>query len=235
MAKTSQRQLGYEPDPILARRQMSELVLALNRTKITARAGKSSTSRIVRLELSEMQIELDRLVTTWRKSGPNLRRMFRREPELDKRSRVGKTFFFPSSGPIGYLDWIPLPSEQAVISPKDQALEYFMTLITNPQWELLGRPCSRCGDHYLKKTKRQKAYCSRVCSSMATAIPAVKLKRQTEHANRISKAQAAVVEWSGRKRSLPWKDWVSNRTRFTVKWITRAVNNGSLKAPDRQR
>jgi hypothetical protein len=158
--------------------------------------------------------------------------MFRREPELTQRAHLGKTLFFPSSGARGYLDWSPILGEQAVLSPGDQAFEYFMTLITNPQWELLGGPCNRCGDYYLKMTKRQKTYCSRACSSKATAIPAVRLKRQKEHAYKIRKAQVTIDEWSGKKRSLPWKEWVSNQTGYTVKWITRAINNGSLTGRD---
>jgi hypothetical protein len=215
---------------------MSELVRALNRTKIPTREGKSGVRRIVRLPLSDMQIELHRLVTNWRNSGPNLRKMFRRESEgIAERARLGKTSLLLSSGARGHLDWSPIFSEQAVLSQEDQALEYFMTLITNPQWDLLGGPCCRCGDFYLKKTKRQKKYCKRDCSSAATAIPAMRQKRQKEHAQRIRQAQISVDKRREKKRSLPWKKWVSNQTGYTVKWITRAVNNGSLKDPHEQK
>lgn len=91
-----------------------------------------------------------------------------------------------------------------------------MTLITNPQWELLGGPCTRCGDYYLKKAKRRKKYCKRDCSSAATAVPAMIQKRQ-KHAQKIHKTQISVDKWSEKKRRLPWKEWVSNQTGYTVK------------------
>jgi hypothetical protein len=229
------KQLGYEPDPILARKQMSDLVQALNRFRIPTRVVKPPTEpRTVRLALSDMQTELRRLITVWIKSGPNLRKMFRKDSALAQRAQIGKTVFYPSAGARGYLDWSPVLADQTALSPHDQAFEYFMTLVTNPQWELLGGPCARCGDYYLKKTKRQKAYCSRACGATATAIPAMKRRRQKEHANKIRQAQGVIEEWGKAKRSRAWKEWVSVRTGYTAKWITRAVNNGSLRLPHRR-
>jgi hypothetical protein len=132
----------------------------------------------------------------------------------------------------GHLDWLPKLTGTAQPSDKNQALQDFMILITNPQWELLGGPCTRCGDYYLKKTTRQKVYCSRKCSSAATAVPAVTRQRQQEHAEKIRRAQDAIDRWRKGKRTLGWKYWVANHTGYKVQWITRAINNGGLRPPD---
>lgn len=179
-----------------------------------------------------MQIELRRLITLWMRSGPHLAKMFRKEPALGRRAQEGKVSFYPAAGGRGYLEWLPILTDAEYLSPQDQAFELFMTLITNPQWELLGGPCRRCGDYYLKKTRRQKAYCSRTCSSTATAVSIMRQRRQQERAKKIRNAQSDIGEWSKNKRRLAWKDWVSNRTGYTVRWITRAVNNGELQPPD---
>ncbi len=47
----------------------------------------------VRLEPSEMQIELSRLIKLWLKSGPNVRKMFKSEPQLGIRAQNGKANF----------------------------------------------------------------------------------------------------------------------------------------------
>jgi hypothetical protein len=236
MSTKTSKQLGYEPDPILAEHQISDLVRALNRTQITTHEVKRPNDRrTIRLNPSEMQIELRRLIDLWISSGPNVRKMFRREPALDIRVQQGKTIFYPLPGGRGYLEWIPIPAKATTLAPQNQALEYFMTLITNPLWEMLGGPCPCCEDFYLKKTKRRRVYCSRRCSSTATAVPSVSRKRQMVQADRIRCAQDAISEWSKAKRSHPWKDWVSSRTGYNVKWITRAVTKRGLRPPSGDR
>lgn len=228
----SPRPFGYEPDPILAKEQMVELIEAINRTRIITREVKSPADyREVRLRPSDMQIELSRLVAEWMKSGPNLRKMFRKHPKLAQQARKGSTIFYTLPYGRGYLEWAPITNETGALSPQDQAFEYFMTLITNPQWEMLGGPCRRCKDFFLKKTKRRRVYCTRKCGSGITAVQAVDRYRQREHAKRIERAQDAIEQWSKAKRRLGWKDWVSNRTDLTKKWITRAVNKGDLQHP----
>jgi hypothetical protein len=236
MPKTTSKPLGYEPDPILARQQMLDLIRALNRTRITTHeVMRPNDRRTIQLNLSEMQIELRRLIELWISSGPNVRKMFKKEPALAIRAQKGKMVFYALSGGRGCLEWIPIPPKATMLSPQDQALEYFMTLITNPLWEMLGGPCRCCKDFYLKKTNRRRVYCSRKCSSVATAVPSVSRRRQMVQANRIRCAQDAIAEWSKAKRRLTWKDWVSNRTGYNVKWITRAVTNGSLRPPAEDR
>ncbi len=195
MPRSTQRFFGYEPDPTLAKQQMVDLVKALNRTRITTHeVNRPDERRQIRLKPSDMQIELDRLIKLWMKSGPNLRKMFRKYPELAQRAKTGSTVFYDLPSGRGYLDWIPIVNEKAALSPEDQALSLFMTLITNPQWKMFGGPCRRCNDFFLKKTQRRRVYCSRTCGSRITAGQAVNRHRQQEHAKRLQLAQNAIEE-----------------------------------------
>jgi hypothetical protein len=84
-------------------------------------------------------------------SGPDLIEMFKKEPELALLIRYGKTRFYPMHDGRGHLDWIPEINSTEQSSYNKQALQDFMILITNPLWRLLGGPCVRCGDYYLKR------------------------------------------------------------------------------------
>jgi hypothetical protein len=211
---------------------MLDLVHALNGPAPRTSNTKGSNKQRVRLRPSESQEELRRLVRLWIESGPDLIEMFREEPELELRIRHGRTTFYPMHDGRGHLDWSPKVIGPAQPSFKNDALEDFMILITNPLWELLGGPCSRCGDYYLKKTKRQKVYCSRVCSSKTTAVSTMRQRRQQEHADKIRRAQEAIDDWSKARRRQTWKRWVANRTGCSLNWITRAANNRSLRVPE---
>lgn len=233
--KRREKPLGYEPYPDLAKSQMHDLVHALNGAKPRiSRTKGSGKFEPTKLQPSDDQIELRQLVQKWMDSGPDLIKMFKNEPQLAPLLSRGRTNFYPVHDGRGHLDWIPTIASMSRPSYREQALKDFMILITNPLWELLGGPCARCGDYYLKKVKRQKIYCSRSCGSKITAIDAMKRRRQEEHAKKIRYVQDAINEWSKSKRRLPWKDWVANRTCYTTRWITRAANNGSLKLPDGQ-
>lgn len=223
---------GYEPDPILAKQQMVDLVHALNRIRITThQVTRPDERRQIRLGQSDMQAELERLIKRWMKSGPNLRKLFRKYPELARRARTGSTVLYALPSGRGYLEWTPIAHEGAALTPEHQALEYFMTLITNPQWEMLGGPCRRCEDFFLKKTRRPRVYCSRTCGSRITGAQAVSRHRQQERAKKIEVAQRAIGKYSEHKRRLAWKEWVSNQTGYSANWITRAVNKGELRRP----
>jgi hypothetical protein len=165
-------------------------------------------------------------------SGPDLIQMFKKEPELEPWVRYGRTILYPVHDGRGHLDWIPEIGSSGRPPYSKQALQDFMILITNPLWEYLGGPCARCGDYYLKKVRRQKIYCSRNCGAEATAVATTRRRRQQEHADKVRYAQNAIADWSKAKSRLGWKEWVSNETGYTARWITRAVTNDALKPPD---
>lgn len=230
--RTHDKPLGYEPYPDLARSQMHNLVHALNGAKPRiSRAGSSDKPRTVQLRLLKSQKDLRRLVNEWMASGPDLIELFKRNRELEFLVGYGRTQFYPMHDGRGHLDWMPEIPSTAESSYSKQALQDFMILITNPLWELLGGPCVRCGEYYLRKVKRQKIYCSRNCASEATAVAATRRQRQQEHTDKIRRAQSAVNKWTKVNSRLGWKDWVSNETGYTVRWITRAANKKDLMTP----
>jgi hypothetical protein len=167
-------------------------------------------------------------------SGPDIQKLFTRYPELERRTKSGETIFLATKSCRGYLEWAPNPVGTNRSSARREVPEDFTTLIANPRWELLGGPCARCGDYFLKHTKRQKVYCSRNCSSAATAAPAMKRMRQVEQSRKTRSAQQCILEWGKTKRRLEWKEWVSNETGFTICWIIRALNREALCPPKEQ-
>ena len=228
-AKLDYSKIGYEADPWLALQQMKELVQALNPTTIrTRRAGKE---RIIFLPLSPTKVALRKLVQQWFASGPNLRRLFEENPRLEKLLKYGKTKLWSApSGGRAHLDWTP-QLWSGNLSPMSEAQKQFAFLITNPQWKLLSGPCPHCND-YLLKIGRRKKYCSKTCASRSTAKAAVYQQRKTLHDERIKKAQAAIHAWNPKHTyEKDWKRWVARQTRYTVRWITRHVNEGNLTPP----
>jgi hypothetical protein len=163
--------------------------------------------------------------------------MFLEDPELAERARYGRTILYPGTDGRGYTEWSPLTPESHLStsdydfsSPQDNALKHFINLIINPEWAMLGGPCDKCGDYFLKTTNRKRTYCSKSCSSAATAIPSIMKRRQQEQAARINRAQESIAKWQ-RVRRPEWKKCVSIDTGLTVRWLTRAVNNGQLHQP----
>jgi hypothetical protein len=169
----------------------------------------------------------------WRESGPNLEKMLAGDPYLAMRIRGWKTLFVPTRSGNAKLLWSPDLGERSPAPFKDLALSYFMKLLINPYWDMLGGPCYRCDNYYIKNTKRQKVYCSRGCATAATAIPATRKRRNAEHVKKLNKAEQAINLWALRRRRKDWKEWVHDQTGLTVKWLTRAANLGDLIPPDR--
>jgi hypothetical protein len=183
---------------------------------------------------SELRSELRRLVEAWQKSGPNLAQLLHKDEELRGRTRHGRTLLVPTTVGKGHLIWLPSPPPVNALSWKDGALCHFMDLIVNPDWHKLGGPCCRCGKYYIKKTTRQKVYCSRQCGSRNTALATTRMRRREVQERKLQIAQSAVDEWRSLERRQPWKKWVSARTKSSVKWLTRAVNSGHLQVPSQK-
>jgi hypothetical protein len=182
-------------------------------------------------EPQELGSELLKLVETWQKSGPNLGKMLRDNKILAARVRHGRTLLAPTNTGKGHLLWLPTPRGLDPHSWKGLALAHFMDLIVNPRWHKLGGPCQRCDKFYVKKTSRQKKYCSRRCGSATTAVATTRLRRLEERSRKVHLAQDAANRWVKVRTRDSWKDWVSTQTKLTAKWLTRAANRGDLKTP----
>ncbi len=224
------KQFGYEPDPLVARRLMGTLVDILNKPMIKTyppdpiRPGLRKEAP----RFSAMQEELRKLVALWQDSGPNVEKLFRKFPQLGRWSVKGRMYFRPTATGRAYLDWEPESDITGEDSSKVLAMEYFLELISNPNWEFLGGPCDGCAKYYLKNTKRQKVYCSRKCAKNSTAKAATDIKRKQEEARKISLAKKLIAECSEPSN---WKRWVAHKSDLTVWWLTRAVNDGRLRSP----
>ena len=182
-------------------------------------------------ESEELRSGLRKLVEAWQKSGPNLAKMLSEDKVLAARTRHGQTHLVPTQNGHGWLIWMPTPEPCEIASWQDEALAQFMALIVNPQWFKLGGPCLRCDKYYVKKTSRQKTYCSRRCGLIETATAATRKRRERERVRKLGQAQAVADHWVTIRTRVHWKDWVSARTKLTTKWLTRAVNKGDLKPP----
>jgi hypothetical protein len=104
-------------------------------------------------------------------------------------------------------------------------------LVTNPSWRLLAGPCKGCDLYFIKKTTRKRVYCSKTCSSHATALASVRKKRDQVRLEKIAQAQAAIDLWAKARRDSDWKYWVSSETGYSVRWLTRVRNEERLRLP----
>jgi hypothetical protein len=140
----------------------------------------------------------------------------------------------PNRDGVAQLAWFPRAAGHKNASQKDAALSRFIAFLVNPLAPTLGGPCERCGRFYIKNTKRQKTYCSRVCGTADTALTATQKRRQAGYSRKLMIAQRATEQWStkGSPRT-SWKKWVTAHTKkeITQQWLTRAVNSGKLAAP----
>lgn len=192
----------------------------------------------------ELQLALRQLVVTWQESGPNLMNMMFANGPLWRDMRESlKVQWVPTDTGRAHLIFSPAISEDKKekardgkyrATPEAVALTLFYTLTLNPEWDRLGGPCARCARYYIKKTARQKKYCTRQCGSFATATASTRKRLDEEHADKLRRAVAAARSWPATRATLNWKQWVSRREPdITSKWLTRAVNRGELRSPER--
>jgi len=142
--------------------------------------------------------KIRRLVELWTtsgSSGPNLKELFRRKPELEKKMTFGTTILWPTESGRGYIEWDPGPHPvKGALSWEEHAHIEFAFLITNPMWWKLAGPCDRCGDYYLKKRKGHKRFCSQRCGSATTATAATRKSRERRQKLKILLAQKVIDE-----------------------------------------
>jgi hypothetical protein len=177
-------------------------------------------------------VELRRLVTAWFKSGPNLQKMLHSDFVLwEAVQNAWTSLYLPARNGRAYLALFPKNSGDDKERVETEAHLLFAALTLNSQCNLLAGPCARCGVYYLKKTRRQKVYCSQRCGSAATALPAVRKKRAAEHGRKIALARAVLSRLKPTRDETRWKAGVSKRTGLSVKWLSRAANQGEISPP----
>jgi hypothetical protein len=178
---------------------------------------------------------LQRLVQAWQSSGPDLARFHRDNPVtwsavvqyLERKPPL--LWYSPGSGGASLIS-SPFPSN----TPSKEAVRLFIMLILNPEWERLAGPCARCGNYYIRRTARNKAYCSRSCGTRATALAATKRKREEERAEKLCRVVQLCQRWLTARTKQDWEPWICEQQRdITKTFLTRAINKGDLKPPVR--
>jgi hypothetical protein len=201
-------------------------------------AGEPSRSDLEQIcdvlnsEIRKGAAELRWLVAKWFASGPNLQKMLHSDDVLwGAVQNSWKSLYCPTSTGRARLLMFPTCPGVDKQSAEDVAHTLFAALTLNPECDLLAGPCARCTAYYIKKTRRQKIYCSQRCGSAATALPAVRKKRADEHARKVKAVQAVVSRLRPTSSERTWKEWVSKHADVTVKWLSRAANKGELSLP----
>jgi len=184
-------------------------------------------------KLRETPLILRRIVDAWWKSGPNLQKFCIFSPKVcaDADSFWSRTPVELVWGDSGNASCLHTALDAPGNTPYEEAIRFFLLLITNPYSSRLAGPCARCGEYYLRKRISQKVYCSRRCGNVTTATARTREQRKQKHADKLRRSRAAIEKWT-RTRTKYWKTWVTKlEPDITPKFLTRAVNKGELKAP----
>ena len=185
--------------------------------------------------LRETPAELRKIVNAWLACGPDFERFRQQHSKIweDVNRYWQKTPTALVAAEVGGGAAIALCAEPGR-DPYEEALRFFVWLITNRDCGKLAGPCARCGAYYIKKRALQKVYCSRKCGNAATATVRTRERQQEQHEDKLRQAAKAAREWSETKTKLDWKQWVARRCKkssITPKFLTRAVNKGELRVP----
>jgi hypothetical protein len=114
---------------------------------------------------------------------------------------------------------------------------FFIELLLNPERDRLSEhPCPRCYCYFIKKTLRQKVYCSRKCGLRHTAALSTKKRLEMQREDKVRIAAELANSWAAARTNQDWKSWIcktaaGRNQALTPKFLTRAVNKGELTEP----
>lgn len=193
--------------------------------------------------------ELRRLVKAWTDSGRNLERMLESHLELIPFIGGDRGLFFPLRT-VALFDGSGLrieivgngPSMKSTAPGSQEAGKYcarmfFIELLLNPERDRLSEhPCPRCNCYFIKKTLRQKVYCSRKCGLRHTAALSTMKRLKAEHEGKLRIARQLARGWASSRTKEGWKSWICKTADgrshdLTPRFLTRAVNKGELTEP----
>lgn len=181
-----------------------------------------------------VQRELRQLLLEWLNADRKLDALTKYHVALSDALMCGQTMLSTTRTGRVQLAWFARGFNFKHADEKDVALTRFLELLVNPLSPLLGGPCARCDNFYVKKSDRQKTYCSKQCGGKQTAQTATQKRRRVEHLAKLEKARLSMLRLPSRRQARQdWKQWVYHDTRgsISVKWLTRAVNAGELISP----
>lgn len=225
-------------NPSYARLQLQSVLDGLNLESENRPHAFENTRWVWRqVDVTERQIELRRLVAMWEKANRNLEKLFKESPGLKLTCMSGTTMLIPSRDGAAQLAWSPDLRGWQSTAQKTEARKFFIGLLVNPLSLSLGGPCARCRKYFEKTNPRNKTYCGRKCGSGKTALGSTQARRAKQKNTMLEAAKRASIEWRGNRNRKTWEDFVLRRVNeclrdpVTVKWVTRAVNNGELIRP----
>lgn len=191
--------------------------------------------------------ETRRLTQAWQDAGRDAAKMLRKHKELNSyrfdslgRPSARASLIPQGSGLRAFVDVegpdVLTGKDEFVLDEARQMFIQFLLINSHLRAQLCERPCHRCDDYYLRKTSRQKAYCSRKCATVGSAAFATKRRLEAEHSNKLKVAAEQAERWIRTRTNVDWKHWVSKqppatKLALTPKFLTRAVNKGELIAP----
>jgi hypothetical protein len=152
--------------------------------------------RKVQKDYKPVQRELQRLVQDWFDSGPNVAKLFSVQPSVARAALDLRAHLIPSKTGRAHLITTTVSENLPPGAPLEVALGLFFNFLINPENDKLGGPCKRCSKYYVKKTKRQIAYCSKKCGLKHTSKAAIRKKREDEHSKQLQKAERFSDLWS---------------------------------------
>lgn len=187
--------------------------------------------RFKTMDFTPFKLALRKLVKEWLDSGPNMELMVERNPSLWRKIEKVIIELQPTNTGAVKVDLAAMPREEELPRFDLFVHSFFLLLIMNRYWNRLGGPCARCDNYYIKKTSRQKVYCSKRCGLMETSISANRRRRLRMRMEKVEKAREFIAKWKTTRTKRNWKEWVSEKTRFKRTWLTRAVTSGDLDEP----
>jgi hypothetical protein len=114
----------------------------------------------------------------------------------------------------------------------DFACSKFLHLVMDPECHKFGGPCPYCGKFFVRKTAKEKRYCSKGCAHKAAAKASTQRLRYREHELKVARTREVIEKWSQGSRKMDWISWVtSNVPEISKTWLTRAINRNEITSP----
>jgi hypothetical protein len=207
-------------------------VRALNTNRFWKDLEVEGKWKRVRKDYRPVQRELRRRVRAWFESGPNVSKLLAADADLARAAGEIRARLVPTKMACGQLVYSTVPeSTKRGWNPVAIALGLFLNFLLNPLNVRLGGPCVRCGKYYVKKTKRQKVYCSQRCGPLHTAFASNRKRRRLEHESKLRAARESISGFAHANTKMTWREWVSKNTGLSKTFLTRAVSSGNLQCP----
>jgi hypothetical protein len=186
-----------------------------------------------RVDYRPVQRELRRLVQAWFDSGPNSSKLFKSEPLLARAAARFPAHMIPTETGQTQLVYVTAPENMKPGDPVEIALGLFLSFLLNPHNYKLAGPCKQCENYYVKKTKRQIAYCSGSCGRRFTSRESNQSSSQKYREEKTQRAQSSLNKWVKAKTKLAWKDFVHQETRISKNFLTRTEKQRLLVLPQK--